>query len=249
VTKAVKDVKVLPDARHDPPVAGVARPRYATAVVILGFVGLLVGLTVFGTLAVAIRGQELAALDSFANPFLHARASPTLDAVMNAATFVGSDFVLLPLMIVTAIGLAWYQRIREALYLVVALVGSIALNGSMKLFFQRPRPKLPWAQVLPDYSFPSGHAMNSMVFFVSIALLAWVLLGRRLGAAAVAIAIALVLLIGTSRIYFGYHYLTDVVGGYAAGLVWILVVGAAFRGGPMLARWRHRGPSGPARAA
>ena len=240
---------LVPDARHDPPVAGVARPRYATAVVVIGFVAMLIGLAVFGALAFAIRGQELLALDSVANVVLHAHASPPLDAIMNAATFVGSNFVLLPVMVVVAAGLAWRRHVREGLFLAVALIGSIALDGAMKLFFERPRPRLPWAHILPDYSFPSGHSMNSLTLYLSLALLAWVLLGRRPGAAAVAFAIGLVLLVGTSRVYFGYHYLTDVVGGFAAGVVWVLVVGAAFRGGPMLARWRARGGAERSRAS
>lgn len=44
--------------------------------------------------------------------------------------------------------------------------------------------------------------------------------------------------IGVSRIYLGYHYLTDVVGGFLAGTVWPLIVGAAFRTRPGLWPWR-----------
>jgi undecaprenyl-diphosphatase len=119
----------------------------------------------------------------------------------------------------------------------------VTLNWIMKLTFQRPRPKLPWASVLPDYSFPSGHTMNSFVFFVAIALLAWAILGRRIGMLALAVALGLVFLVGTSRIYLGYHYFTDVIGGAAAGLVWILIVGGALRAGPWMADWRGR-PAG-----
>jgi membrane-associated phospholipid phosphatase len=240
-------MRIAPDPKDDPPVAGVSTPRFASVVVVLGFVAMLVGLTVFGSLAVVIRGQEPFLLDTLATPFLHDRASPTLDAIMNAATFVGSDVVIVPALLVTLAILGWRRRVREAVFLAAAVVGSEALNGGMKLFFQRARPTLPWAHVLPDYSFPSGHSMNSLVFYLSVALLAWALLGRRAGVPAVTIALGLVLLVGTSRIYLGYHYFTDVLGGYAAGLVWILLVAGALHGGPWLARWRRQPASVPSR--
>jgi undecaprenyl-diphosphatase len=231
--------------RPDPPVAGIPRPKLATWIVAIGFVGLLIGLVAFGSLAVAIRGQELAALDTFANPFLHDRASPLRDLIMNAATFIGSDLVILPLLGLSLAVLLRYRHVREAVFLGVAVAGSAMLNWIMKLTFERPRPKLPWANVLPDYSFPSGHTMNSFVLFVGLALLAWAFFGRRIGSLALAVALGLVFLVGTSRIYLGYHYFTDVLGGVAAGLVWVLVVGGALQFGPTVAGWRLR-PAKPA---
>jgi membrane-associated phospholipid phosphatase len=228
---------------NDPPVAGVAAPRATTQVLLMAFVGILLGLLVFAGLADGIRGKELTALDGVVTPLLHDRASPALDVVMNLATFVGSDFVILPLLLVAVALLVWRGRRRDAVFLAVAVAGSIALNGTMKLFFQRPRPKLPWAHVLPDYSFPSGHSMNSLVFYVALAFLVWAIFGRRAGLAAIVGAVALAVLVGTSRIYLGYHYFTDVVGGFAAGLVWLLLVASALHVGPLLRTPRPSLPS------
>ena len=226
--------------RPDPPVAGIQRPKLATAIVVAGFFGLVIGLVVFGSLAVEIRGQELNALDSIATPFLHDRASPIRDFIMMAATFIGSDYVILPVLGVALALLVRKGHVRESVFLGVAVGGSAMVNWIMKLTFQRPRPKLPWANVLPDYSFPSGHTMNSFVLFVGLALLAWAFFGRRIGSLSLAVALGLVFLVGTSRIYLGYHYFTDVIGGAAAGLVWLLIVGGALRFGPTVAGWRLR---------
>jgi undecaprenyl-diphosphatase len=110
----------------------------------------------------------------------------------------------------------------------VAIGGSVALNGTLKVVVERPRPVLPWAHVLPDYSFPSGHTMNSLVFYLAIALVVWATYGKRPGALAVVLALAIAVAIGFSRIYLGYHYLSDVVAGLAAGIAWLLVVALAF---------------------
>jgi len=214
-------------------------PLAATITLGAGFAALVVCLVGLGSLAEDVREREVNALDTLATPFLHGLASPGLDALMNAATFMGSSLAILPLFGVVFASLAWLHKPRHALFLAIACGGSLALNQAMKLFFDRPRPQLPWAQVLPDPSFPSGHTMNSVVFYGALAVILWSLRGRRTGVAAIVLAIPLALLIGVSRIYLGYHYFTDVVGGLLAGTAWLLVVAAAFGAGP-LSRLRRR---------
>jgi undecaprenyl-diphosphatase len=106
-----------------------------------------------------------------------------------------------------------------------------------RCFFERPRPQLAWAHVLPDYSFPSGHTMNSVAFYAAIAVIVWSIAGRRWGIAALVGAVVLCTFIGISRIYLGFHYFTDVVGGALAGIAWVLIVMAAFRTGPLERLW------------
>ena len=210
-----------------------------------GFAGLFACLMVFGAIAEDIHNQEANALDSLANPLLHSLSNPILDAIMNALTDIGSTMVVAPLFAVAFALLIWRRHRREALFVAVSIAGSLALNESLKLIFHRPRPQLAWAQVQPEYSFPSGHAMNSLVFYVAVALIIGVLWGRRAGLISLVMAIVLALLIGTSRIYLGYHYFTDVVGGLLAGAAWLLIVSAAFDRGLSLRSWRAPAGSGP----
>ncbi len=138
--------------------------------VVVGFVGLAASLVVLGSIAEGVRDQEVFALDTWATPFLHGIASPGLDAFMNGLTNIGSIYVV-PILFVLVVGwLVWRRRYRAAGFIAVASLGSLVLQGSMKLFFARPRPQLPWAQVLPDYSFPSGHTMNTVIFYGAVAL-------------------------------------------------------------------------------
>ncbi len=196
-------------------------------------------LAVFGLLAEDVYEHESVAWDAQANIALHAQATPTFDAIMNAASWIGSGPVLVGLLLLSAGGLWFVRRRRDAAYLVVALVGSGLLNEVLKLIFQRARPQLAWSLPNPTYSFPSGHSMSSLVFFLGLAVVVWVIGGPRWGGIAVVCASLLVLAIGISRIYLGQHYLSDVIGGYSAGLCWLTGATVAVEGrrvGPQTAR-------------
>lgn len=229
------------DARNpaQTPAGAVPRPPLGVAsrALALGFGALVACLVAFGLIAEGIRDREVFVLDTWATPFLHGISSPTLDAVMNGFTTTGSSLVVVPICVVAAVGLLVKRRYGALLFVSVALGGALLLDATMKLFFQRPRPKLAYASVMPDYSFPSGHSMNGVVFYVSLALIVWSIFGRRVGVVATTAAVLLAGAIGISRIYLGYHYLTDVVGGWLAGIAWLLVVGAAFRARPQVWSW------------
>ena len=215
----------------------------ATWTVAVGFVALVACLVVLGSLAEGVRDQEVFALDTVATPFLHALASPALDALMQAATFAGSNLVIPPLFVLAVVWLLAIQRRREALFLAIASGGSLALNETMKLFFQRARPELVWA------AGPARLQLSERPHDELAGLLRgarhrpWSVRGRPTGLVALTLAIALSLLIGVSRIYLGYHYFTDVLGGLLAGTGWLLVVGAAFQTGPLWRLWRDHRPA------
>lgn len=219
----------------------VPKSRGTPILVGVGFMTLLACLLAFGRIAEEIHRQEAIALDAVVTPMLHGWATPALDRVMWGITTIGSTAVVAPLFIALDLVLLRVRRRREALFLAVAILGSVLLNASMKLVFQRPRPQLPWAQTPLDYSFPSGHTMNGLVFYLAVALVLWVVFGRRIGVIATAAATVLAVLIGISRIYLGAHYFTDVAAGFLAGLAWLLVVSTAFDAGDWLTRWRSRG--------
>jgi undecaprenyl-diphosphatase len=110
----------------------------------------------------------------------------------------------------------------EATILLIAAVGAIVLNNLLKIAFGRARPML-WERVVNvgQYSFPSGHAMISLVIFgISGYLLSskfpqwrgWI----------ISLTLVLVIGIGLSRLYLGVHWPTDIIAGYAAGVVWLV---------------------------
>ena len=120
--------------------------------------------------------------------------------------------------------LLWRQRRREALALLV-IPAAMLFNVGMKNVFQRLRPALDEPLVhLATFSFPSGHAVASTVFYGTLCGIALAhLRSRGARAAAIAAAVAMVLLVTFSRVYLGAHYLTDVLAGVAMGAAWLLL--------------------------
>ena len=150
------DGPILPGAASDTP-RQVARHGIPFVVVaVAGFIGVGACMVVLGTIAETVRNQEAIALDAVATPLLHGLASPQLDLVMQTATFVGSTGAVVPLTAAIAALLLARRRRRDAFFLVVAVGGSILLNAAMKLFFQRPRPQLPWRKCCPTTASPAG---------------------------------------------------------------------------------------------
>ena len=162
--------------------------------------------------------------------------SPRTTAVMQDISLFGTLPMLASMSLIVA---AWLLKVRShrRLYAFAAAVtGGAALNYLLKAYFHRARPDSPLV-VTYGFSFPSGHAMGAMLFFGSLAYVIYFTIERhhvwRI-VAVVACALA-VLAIGTSRIYLGVHYFTDVVAGFFAGLSWMAV---CLTGTEAWVRWR-----------
>ena len=141
-----------------------------------------------------------------------------------ALTDSGSTVSLTVLVVLVAGGLLVAQRWWEALQLVAASgVGGLVVRG-LKEVFERPRPV---DQVIDatGFSFPSGHAFAATVFYGTLLTIVWQVTDRVVWRTAAAVLFPLTAVaIGLSRIYLNVHYATDVVAGFAAGLVWLTAV-------------------------
>ncbi|MBA4495598.1 phosphatase PAP2 family protein [Paenactinomyces guangxiensis] len=104
------------------------------------------------------------------------------------------------------------------------LAGAWLLNITLKSLIQRPRPNLQHLIEVDGYSYPSGHAMVAAAFYGMIGYLVWFNL-RTKGKPSwyeIVFTVLLILAIGTSRVYLGVHYPSDVIAGFAAGGVWLV---------------------------
>ena len=215
-------------------------------VLVLGFLLGLGSLAVFATLAGEVAEQETARLDTAVLLWLHQFASPGLDLAAQAISLLGSE-LLDAFVVLLLISFIWRRQWGAAVGLVLVVGGAFLLDSALKAWFQRPRPsELPSFFPGQSNSFPSGHAMVSAAFYSYLAYLTWrtVRGGRRV--LWVGLLATLVLLIGLSRLYLGVHYLTDVVAGYLAGLIWtdcVILAGAALRQRPQASTARPRMPA------
>lgn len=136
-------------------------------------------------------------------------------------TKFGGWAILTALTIVSAVVLVFTRKMRAALLLFMVFGGRMLVE-LQKVLVDRNRPGVsPHLEAVHSMSFPSGHSANAMITYLAIALLLPV--GQRNRAIAVGIALAMVLQVGWSRLALGVHWPSDVIGGWAFGILWITV--------------------------
>lgn len=130
---------------------------------------------------------------------------------------------------VLAVLLFWRHRPRLAIWTLITIWGAALFGVLLKVAVGRARPDLVDAvATAPGRSFPSGHALTSMVGSAVLLLLVMPLLRRRWRPVAIAVAILIPLVVAFARVGLGVHYLSDVVAGMLLGLGWVVVTAAAF---------------------
>ena len=130
------------------------------------------------------------------------------------------------LVVMSVIGFLCLQaRYRTAMMVGVAAGSGEILNQLLKLLFMRPRPSVvPHLRDVSTASFPSGHAMESAIVYLTLGvMLMRVAEGRITKIYCLGVAILVTFLVGSSRVFLGVHYPTDVLGGWILGFLWASV--------------------------
>lgn len=210
---------------HNPQVTGPEEtpkpaPLLGTAILVS------LGAAVLALLLFAWLGNEMLEgdtqhFDQVVREWVHRYASAGMTRAMTAISLLGYNVLIVELVIALAVFAKLKWR-RAALWLTIAMAGSLVLDLTLKYIYHRTRPTAYFGMAPHSYSFPSGHAMCAFCFYGVLAgllsartkplvwrLLIWVA------------ATALVIAIGLSRIYLGVHYPSDVVAGYLAATVWV----------------------------
>jgi membrane-associated phospholipid phosphatase len=212
----------LPRRRDDPSPTPLIGLELGVGILLALLAGLL-----FAWLGDEVLEGETQVLDDQLRRLVNGMASPGLTEVMIAASVWGAPRRLAVLGVIAVIAFFLRRWRRGAVLVAVTLIGAGAIDGGLKLLYGRTRP-IAFFELYPSpasYSFPSGHALFATAFFGGLAVLLWGRLARPgLRLAVALLAVSLIILIGFSRIYLGVHYPTDVVGGFAAGIVWVAAV-------------------------
>ena len=189
------------------------------------------GLTTFADLAEDMNQSGAQAFDlkvlTWMQPVPGAPRGPWwLKEAAGDLTSLGGISVLALFALIAFTFLMVLKKRLSALLLVVGLAGGVALSEGLKRVFERQRPPSLYQAVdTLNASFPSGHALLSTVFYLTLGvMLTRAFPRRRLKALVLGAAILIALLIGTTRIYLGAHWASDVFAGWSVGAAWAMLL-------------------------
>ncbi len=189
-------------------------------------VGALAAWSFGGLTQDVVSRDDAVRLDPRALSFVLAHRTGWLTTGMKVITWLGSAAVIVPMAVILATYFIFRRRDwRPAAGIGAAVGGAIALYDIVKPLVGRARPPAHvWIGHYSGHAFPSGHATQSIAFYgMAAALLA---LGRsgKIRSLLWAGAALVTIVVGTSRLYLGAHWLTDVLGGWALGASWLALV-------------------------
>jgi undecaprenyl-diphosphatase len=190
----------------------------------------IVGFSVFLMITRELLEQELFGIDHAILQAAGRMRVPWLNVVALDLTALGSTVVITLISAIALVVLLLLRDKRGALQLLLASLGAGIFTQATKHIVERPRPEqLPHLVSASGFSYPSGHSLAAAALYLTVAILA-LRHFRTLTSQATILAMALLViaLVGSSRIYLGVHFPSDVAGGMALGLGWALLLTGCF---------------------
>ena len=180
----------------------------------------VIALLIFTLVAITLLNQGQFTFDEHAFKVLKNWESPGLTTFFKTITLLASA----PVLIFFCLLIFIFIKKRTYFYLVgLNLINTVILNIALKVLFRRERPI---ESIIEEsgYSFPSGHSMTSLAFYgFLIYLLYKSSIQKKLKILLITILGIIIMLIGTSRIYLGVHYLSDVLAGFSFTLAYLII--------------------------
>lgn len=172
----------------------------------------------FGLLAYTVNQYETLSFDSMVTAAIYSLRNQSFTLILTAITYTANweAFTLICIILL----LLTQTRRRYGLPLTLVAIASTMAYEVLKPIFSRARPDLSLHLISQGgFSFPSGHAMTSLVFFSVLLLLLRLRIKNRAAITALTVIIIFwIFLIGFSRVYLGVHYPTDILGGWSLGI-------------------------------
>lgn len=182
----------------------------------------------FGIIQNIITSNIIIAMDTRVANFLFAIRGTEFTKFFTWLTLLAVGQIILVFAVIYSIILFLWKKKTYLLPLWITIAGSELFTYLVKLAIHRPRP-LNAIYTENSFSFPSGHASISVVFYGFIAYILFRQLKKWQHKMAVLFfGVIFILMIGLSRLYLGVHFLSDVLGGYLLGTLWLLIGIAIF---------------------
>ncbi|MCI1711736.1 MAG: bifunctional DedA family/phosphatase PAP2 family protein [Chiayiivirga sp.] len=201
--------------------------RESASLALLAMLLIFAGWAFFSLLVTLAGNGEPLPLDLSLHHTLFALRTPLADHLMAMLAALGDWQVLGPASALVFAWLLWRRRRIAAWHWLAAIGFGMALVASLGFLLDMPKP--PATTAVAGFTFPSGPVtMATVVYGFFAVLIARELPGRK-RAWPYVVAGLLVALIGFARLYFGAHWLSDVLGGILLGMAWIALLGLAYR--------------------
>jgi undecaprenyl-diphosphatase len=176
-------------------------------------------------------GSLLGNLDLIAFNELQQLRTPFADQWLFRITRVGNSLPLYGFTLLIAAWLLWHHYWRAVVHWLLAIAGVTLLTQALKHYTMVSRPIEELNSII-GFAFPSGHASLSLVVFGFLAVVVARELHPNWRWAAYSAAVFPVVAISFTRVYLGAHWVSDILGGWSLSLVWITLLGIAYRGHP-----------------
>lgn len=167
--------------------------------------------------------QFIASFDTQITKFIEPIRTPFLTKIFTIITYLGEwPIILGAAIIISAVLVLKRKKIQDAVFIFITL-GGLGTAFILKELIHRARP-LNGLISETSFSFPSAHAVVSVVFYGFVIYLLWQnIKNAKVRALKIFIGAALVAAIGFSRLYLGAHYFSDVLAGYLIGIIWLAI--------------------------
>lgn len=179
-------------------------------------------LIIFGIIAINVSKKEIFGFDSIIYNFLVKHRSTALNAFFMWITKLGGVRIL---SILTILCIIFIKDKKYKILVPINVLLITKINMILKNIFERPRPNSLRLIEEKGYSFPSGHAMASTAFYGLLIYIAYKKIeNKKLRNTICAMLTILILIINTSRIYVGVHYVSDVIAGTCFSVAYLIVI-------------------------
>ena len=184
----------------------------------------LVFTLIFGVIAIFHESRLGRWIDREVYEFIYASESFITTALMLGFTQLGEVLSMIVMSLILISILMLYKLKIHTLFVLISMIASSILIPVLKNSFDRERPSMLRLIEISGFSFPSGHAMGSTIFFGSLGtIIKHTDLNNK--ALLMTVCATFILMISSSRVYLGVHYPTDVLAGVVIGLA--VVVGTS----------------------